>query len=106
MTISTEQKTVMDRITLLAEQLRADRDDGGDAPADRVTIEPKPVSKSGRFWTWLTSGGVAVLTGLKELNLVALDWRVQMALLAIVVGAAAYAIGTMPAVRRVLGLSA
>lgn len=83
---------------------RADRDDGG-VPSGNLPREPKPVSRSGRFWTWLTSGGVAVLTGLKELNLVALDWRVQLALLAIIVAAASYAIGTMPAVRRRLGLS-
>lgn len=84
---------------------RAERDGEQAEPVEHRPAETKPVAKSGRFWTWLTSGGVAFLTGLKELNLVALDWRVQLAMLAVVVAAAMYAIGTMPAVRRLLGLS-
>ncbi|RVK16204.1 hypothetical protein CN138_29905 [Sinorhizobium meliloti] len=66
--------------------------------------KPKPVRKSGRFWTWLLTAGGTIVTGLKELNLVALDWRVQIAILVIIVGFAVYAITSMPAVRGALGL--
>ncbi|MQX98900.1 hypothetical protein GHK03_23080, partial [Sinorhizobium medicae] len=66
--------------------------------------KPKPVRKSGRFWTWLLTAGGTIVTGLKELNLVALDWRVQIAILVAIVGFAVYAITSMPAVRCALGL--
>lgn len=66
--------------------------------------KPKPIRKSGRFWTWLLTGGGTILTGLKELNLVALDWRVQITILAMIVGLAIYAITSMPAVRNALGM--
>ncbi|WP_268815161.1 hypothetical protein [Sinorhizobium meliloti] len=39
------------------------------------------------------------------MNLVALDWRVQLAILAVIVGFAVYAISSMPAVRDALGLT-
>ncbi|MQW69734.1 hypothetical protein GHK50_06680 [Sinorhizobium medicae] len=65
----------------------------------------KPVSRSGRFWTWLLTAGGTILTALKELNLVALDWRVQLAILAAIIGFAVYAIWSMPAVRDALGLT-
>ncbi|RVG29765.1 hypothetical protein [Sinorhizobium meliloti] len=64
----------------------------------------KPVRKSGRFWTWLLTAGGTIVTGLKELNLVALDWRVQIAILVVIVVFAVYAITSMPAVRGALGL--
>jgi muramidase (phage lysozyme) len=64
----------------------------------------KPVRKSGRFWTWLLTAGGTIVTALKELNLVALDWRVQIAILVVIVGFAVYAITSMPAVRGALGL--
>lgn len=64
--------------------------------------KPKPVRKSGRFWTRSLTAGGTVVTGLKELNLVALDWRVQIALV-VIVGFAVYAITSMPAVRGTLG---
>ncbi|RVJ68183.1 hypothetical protein CN167_29410 [Sinorhizobium medicae] len=64
----------------------------------------KPVRKSGRFWTWLLTAGGTIVTGLKELNLVALDWRVQIAILFVIVVFAVYAITSMPAVRGALGL--
>ncbi|RVE90132.1 hypothetical protein [Sinorhizobium meliloti] len=64
----------------------------------------KPVRKSGRFWTWLLTAGGTIVTGLKELNLVALDWRVQIAIVIVIVGFAVYAISSMPAVRGALGL--
>ncbi|ASY56502.1 membrane protein [Sinorhizobium sp. CCBAU 05631] len=66
--------------------------------------KPKPVRKSGRFWTWLLTAGGTIITALKELNLVALDWRVQIAILVTIVGFAIYAISSMPAVRNALGL--
>ncbi|MBB4185813.1 muramidase (phage lysozyme) [Sinorhizobium terangae] len=66
--------------------------------------KPKLVRKSGRFWTWLLTAGGTIVTALKELNLVALDWRVQIAILAVIVGFAIYAISSMPAVRDALGL--
>lgn len=71
-------------------------------PAPRP--KPKPVRKSGRFWTWLLTAGGTIITALKELNLVALDWRVQIAILVTIVGFAVYAISSMPAVRNALGL--
>ncbi|TCN29100.1 glycoside hydrolase family 104 protein [Sinorhizobium americanum] len=64
----------------------------------------KPVARSGRFWTWLLTAGGTIITALKELNLVALDWRVQLAILTTIVGFAGYAISSMPAVRDALGL--
>ncbi|MDR6757850.1 muramidase (phage lysozyme) [Mycoplana sp. BE70] len=64
----------------------------------------KPVAQSGRFWTWLLTAGGTIITALKELNVVSLDWRVQMAILAVIVGFAIYAITSMPAVRSALGL--
>ncbi|TWA47552.1 hypothetical protein FB008_11981 [Sinorhizobium medicae] len=66
--------------------------------------KPKPVRKSGRFWAWLLTAGGTIVTGLKELNPVALDWRVQIAILAVIVGFAVYAITSMPAVGGALGL--
>jgi muramidase (phage lysozyme) len=73
-------------------------------PVPTPTMKPKPVRKSGRFWTWLLSGGGASLGLLDKLNLVALDWRVQMLIFGAIIGFAAYAIATMPAVRSALGL--
>jgi muramidase (phage lysozyme) len=64
----------------------------------------KPVRKSGRFWTWLLAGGISSTTITEKLGAFQLDWRVQIALLAVIVGFAAYAIATMPAVRRALGI--
>ncbi|OHV77961.1 hypothetical protein [Ensifer sp. LCM 4579] len=67
-------------------------------------VRPKPIRRSGRFWTWLLTAGGSIVTALKELNLVALDWRVQLAILTVIVGFAAYAITSMPAVRQALGM--
>ncbi|UFX01072.1 hypothetical protein SmedWSM1115_14885 [Sinorhizobium medicae WSM1115] len=77
-----------------------------DEPEARPVPKPKakPVRKSGRFWTWLLTAGGTIVTGLRELNLVALDWRVQIAILVVIVGFAVYAITSMPAVRGALGL--
>ncbi|WP_026618348.1 muramidase (phage lysozyme) [Ensifer sp. WSM1721] len=73
-------------------------------PVPRSEPQRKPVRKSGRFWTWLLTAGGTIVTALKELNLVALDWRVQLAILVAIVGFAVYAITSMPAVREGLGL--
>ncbi|APG91536.1 flagellar protein FlgJ [Sinorhizobium americanum] len=70
----------------------------------RPDVRRKPVARSGRFWTWLLTAGGTTITALKELNLVALDWRVQLAILTTIVGFAIYAISSMPAVRDALGL--
>lgn len=70
-------------------------DDPGVAPGEEA---PEPVSRSKRFWTWLTTGG-----GTAVLPFV--DWRVQALIVIVVVGFAIYAIATMPAVRSRLGLA-
>ncbi|MBP1882376.1 hypothetical protein [Sinorhizobium mexicanum] len=72
--------------------------------ASRPASKRKAVSRSGRFWTWLLTAGGSVVTALKELNLVTLDWRVQLAILTVIVGFAVYAISSMPVVRQALGL--
>jgi len=68
-----------------------------DEPQDDASAE-KPLSRSTRLWTWLTTGGGTAL-------LPWVDWRVQMLLVVLIVGLAIYAIATMPAVRRKLGLA-
>ncbi|ACP25646.1 hypothetical protein NGR_c18820 [Sinorhizobium fredii NGR234] len=73
-------------------------------PTARSEPRRRPVARSGRFWTWLLTAGGTIVTALKELNLVVLDWRVQLAILATIVGFAIYAISSMPAVREALGL--
>ena len=73
-------------------------------PPGRSELRRRPVARSGRFWTWLLTAGGTIITALKELNLVALDWRVQLAILMTIVGFAIYAISSMPAVRHALGL--
>jgi muramidase (phage lysozyme) len=73
-------------------------------PTPKPAPQQKPIRKSGRFWTWLLTAGGTIVTALKELNLVALDWRVQIAILVVIVGFAIYAITSMPAVREALGM--
>ncbi|NRP74014.1 hypothetical protein ILFOPFJJ_04935 [Ensifer psoraleae] len=70
----------------------------------RPPSKRKAVARSGRFWTWLLTAGGSIVTGLKELNLVTLDWRVQLVILAVIIGFAVYAISSMPVVREALGL--
>lgn len=65
---------------------------------------PKPVAKSGRFWTWLFSGTGMGAMMLEKLNIVALDWRVQVLIFGSIIAFAIYAIATMPAVRNALGI--
>jgi hypothetical protein len=61
------------------------------AVADMVPepIEDKPLSKSSRFWTWVSSGGGTAVMPF-------VDWRVQLALAAAIILIAGYAILTMP----------
>jgi hypothetical protein len=62
------------------------------APATDVVphpVEEKPLSKSSRVWTWISSGGAGAAIPF-------VDWRVQMVLVAFVNALAAYAIFTMP----------
>ncbi|WP_416333357.1 hypothetical protein [Agrobacterium tumefaciens] len=73
--------------------------------ASEEIVKSKPVRKSGRFWTWLLTGGISSATITEKLGAFQLDWRVQIALLAVIVGFAVYAIAAMPAVRRALGIS-
>lgn len=91
---------------------KARRANGGTPAAPIENVGPdagekpkvKPVRKSGRFWTWLLAGGISSTTITEKLGAFQLDWRVQIALLAVIVGFAVYAITTMPAVRRALGI--
>lgn len=71
------------------------------APAPEKT---KPIRKSGRFWTWAGTGGISLTTIVEKLGFFQLDYRVQIALLVVVVGFAVYAIATMTPVRNALGL--
>jgi len=73
-------------------------------PEENIRPAAKPVRKSGRFWSWLLAGGISGTTITEKLGAFQLDWRVQIALLGVVVGFAVYAIATMPAVRRALGI--
>ena len=70
-----------------------------DAPAE-ANREEEPLARSKRFWTWFMT---AIGTPLAAFG--ALDWRVQLALVAVIVGFAVYAISAMPQVRKALGLS-
>lgn len=68
-----------------------------EAPANDIVpvpVEPEPVGKSKRFWTWLTAAALPAL-GL-------LDWRVQMASVVVVGGISIYAIYSMPSVKAKL----
>lgn len=66
------------------------------SPAPVPTLRPadKSVIKSKRFWTWLLAGLGTPVAALSNL-----DWRAQMLIVALVSGAATYAIATMPQVR-------
>lgn len=75
-------------------------DDPGVEPdpgAEADDPEEEPIAKSKRFWTWLSTGGGTAL-------LPFVDWKVQFLIVVLVAGFAIYAIATMPAVRRKLGL--
>jgi muramidase (phage lysozyme) len=66
--------------------------------APEEEADGKPLSRSTRFWTWLTTGGGTAMIPF-------VDWRVQILIVALVGGLAIYAIATMPAFRKKLGLS-
>jgi muramidase (phage lysozyme) len=93
---------------VLRATFNAARAEEAERAAEAVPARPprrhKSVGRSGRFWTWLLTAGGTIVTALKELNLVALDWRVQLAILTTIVGFAIYAISSMPAVRNALGI--
>lgn len=72
-------------------------DDPGVAPQDKPE---EKLSHSKRFWTWLLTTVGAPLAAFGDL-----DWRVQLAIIAVIVGFGIYAIQSMPAVRRKLGLA-
>ncbi|QFI66838.1 Flagellar protein FlgJ [peptidoglycan hydrolase] [Sinorhizobium alkalisoli] len=92
-------EAMLQRVRAAARRAEAAGEDAAAGP-----VRPKPIGRSGRFWTWLLTAGGSIVTALKELNLVALDWRVQLAILTVIVGFAAYAITSMPAVRQALGM--
>lgn len=72
----------------------------GEASIDALEHESdEPLTKSKRFWTWLMTGIGAPLAAFGSL-----DWRVQLAIVAIIVGFSIYAIQSMPAIRHRLGL--
>lgn len=73
---------------------RPQPDDPGVDPADKPA---KPITHSTRFWTWITTGGGTALMPF-------VDWRVQLLIVAFVLCLAAYAIVTMPAFRKKIGL--
>lgn len=72
--------------------VRADDDDDAAGEPAKPPEAQKPVTRSTRFWTWLTTGGGTAL-------LPFVDWRVQILIAATVCSLAIYAIATMPAVR-------
>lgn len=72
-----------------------DEDEAAAAPSGPPAGDAK-VSRSRRFWTWLTTGGGTAI-------LPFVDWRVQILLAAVICAIAVYAITTMPAVRARLG---
>lgn len=69
-------------------------------PVPPAKPKPEPLAKSKRFWTWVMTGIGAPLAAFG-----ALDWRVQLVIVAVIVGFAIYAISAMPQVRKALGLS-
>lgn len=75
------------------------------APVPSPAPRPERVRSSKRFWTWFLTLVGALVTALKDFGFVELDYRVQLAILAAIVGFAVYAIAAMPAVRRALGLA-
>ncbi len=58
-------------------------------------VEEKPLSKSSRFWTWISSGSAGAAIPF-------VDWRVQMVLVVFLLALAGYAIFTMPQARAKL----
>jgi muramidase (phage lysozyme) len=78
-----------------------------DAAEARPPAKPegeKKISHSKRFWTWLTTGLGGAAAWLNESGLLYVDRWVLLAILAVIVGFAVYAIVAMPAVRARLGL--
>lgn len=67
-----------------------------DAP-ELVKVEPEPIAKSKRLWTWLTAAG-----GVNLLGFGGLHPSVQMAIVLIVTAAAGYAIYSMPQIRKAI----
>jgi len=66
------------------------------APQRPENTTDEPVSKSGRFWQWITAGGGTAILPM-------VDWRVQVVIAVAVVAVAIYAITTIPAFRKRIG---
>lgn len=69
-------------------------------PTPRPETDDEKLSHSKRFWTWFLTAIGAPLAAFGSL-----DWRVQLAIVAVIVGFAIYAISAMPLVRKKLGLA-
>lgn len=74
----------------------------GSSVASTDTVKPEenngePIAKSKRLWTWLTAAG-----GVNLLGFGGLHPSVQMAIVLIVTAAAAYAIYSMPQIRKAI----
>jgi peptidoglycan hydrolase-like protein with peptidoglycan-binding domain len=66
-------------------------------PVQRSENTPDaPITKSGRFWRWLTTGGAAAILPFGE----SIDWRVQITLIILIVGVSIYAIVKLPQIRK------
>lgn len=61
------------------------------------------LSRSKRFWTWMVTLVTALSTLAEKVGWADLDWRVQIALLAVVALLAIYGIASMPRARQLLG---
>ena len=91
----------------IAQKAWQDARKGAPAPlvppaAEAAPRSPEKLSTSKRFWTWATSGMASAGMLLDQLGWASLDYRVQLALLGLVVILALYAIGAMPRTRQLL----
>ncbi|WP_025030383.1 membrane protein [Nitratireductor aquibiodomus] len=88
-------EAVLDKVYALANTKASEPE-----PRPLPVATPEPVAKSKRFWTWLLTGIGAPFAALGNLHPAA-----QIAIVALIAGFAIYAISSMPAVRKKLGLA-
>ncbi len=88
-------EAVLDKVYALANTKASEPE-----PRPLPEAKPEPVAKSKRFWTWLLTGIGAPVAALGNLHPVA-----QISIVALIAGFAVYAISSMPAVRKKLGLA-
>lgn len=89
------------RQVLAAEKTAAHAPAAQEAPGPKEGAEH--LSKSKRFWTWMVTLVTALSTLAEKVGWADLDWRVQIALLAVVALLAVYGIASMPRARQLLG---